>query len=321
MSYAVSTPVFEGPFDLLLHLIAKEQVNLFEVSISRIVDAFLGEIEQMQALDLDLATEFLLIAATLVELKLRKLLPERSTVEMDEELALLEERDLLLAKLLEYQTFRHAAAALARLETVASRSFGRVGVAEDRFSTLTPDPLANTTPEQLRAAFVRAITRTFLPKPESRVNLGHMTDVTLTVAEAVGELVEALTGRGRTIFRSLFGVESEPMHVIVRFLAVLELYKQGWIEIDQASSFGELAMIWQPDGPESLRATAPRLMPIPTVEGHDLSLDDLEDEAVESELDAALVSAAAERLAAGRAMGHHEVLVGGIRIDVDDYEG
>ena len=104
--------VFEGPFDLLLHLILKQEVDLFEVSLSTIVDSYLGEIERIDALDLDVATEFLLIAATLVELKARRLLPSLEDVELDEELLRFEERDLLLARLLECKTFKDAAKAL-----------------------------------------------------------------------------------------------------------------------------------------------------------------------------------------------------------------
>ncbi|GIU87831.1 MAG: hypothetical protein KatS3mg009_2346 [Acidimicrobiia bacterium] len=114
MPYEVSTPVFEGPFDLLLHLILKEEVDLWEISLAAIVDAFCAEVEQMERVDLDAATEFLLIAATLVELKARRLLPGRDDVELDEELARFEERDLLLARLLECKTFQDAARGAAR---------------------------------------------------------------------------------------------------------------------------------------------------------------------------------------------------------------
>src|SRR5918994_4368800 len=112
MPYEVQTPVFEGPFDLLLHLILQEQVDLYEVSLAEIVDAYLEELERMETLDLEVATEFLLIAATLVELKARRLLPGLEEVELDEELLRFEERDLLLARLLECKTFKDAARAL-----------------------------------------------------------------------------------------------------------------------------------------------------------------------------------------------------------------
>ena len=127
MPYEVQTPVFEGPFDLLLHLIVREQVDLYEVSLSTIVDAYLTELDRITAdaerLDLDIATEFLLIAATLVELKARRLLPGRDDIDLDEELALWEERDLLLARLLECKTFKDVATVFNRLASEAGRSY------------------------------------------------------------------------------------------------------------------------------------------------------------------------------------------------------
>src|SRR5690349_16829726 len=115
MSYEVQTPVFEGPFDLLLHLITRQQVDLYEISLSTIVTAYVAELERLEHLDLEVATEFLLIAATLVELKARWLLPGPDTVDLDEELALWSERDLLLARLLECKTFKDAADELNRM--------------------------------------------------------------------------------------------------------------------------------------------------------------------------------------------------------------
>ena len=99
MPYAVQTPVYDGPFDLLLHLILRQEVDLYEVSLRAIVDAYLAELAAMEdRLDLDVATEFLLIAATLVELKARRLLPDDEAMDLDDELALWEERDLLIAR-------------------------------------------------------------------------------------------------------------------------------------------------------------------------------------------------------------------------------
>ncbi|HAY70089.1 MAG TPA: segregation/condensation protein A, partial [Acidimicrobiaceae bacterium] len=119
MSVAVSTPVFDGPFDLLLHLILKDEVDLYEVSLSSVVDAYVTALEQMDTLELEVATEFLLIAATLVELKSRRLLPDPPGSDLDEELALWEERDLLLARLLECKTFKDAAQSLQVLSAEA----------------------------------------------------------------------------------------------------------------------------------------------------------------------------------------------------------
>src|SRR4029453_1580624 len=125
MPYAVQTPVFEGPFDLLLHLILAEQVDLYEVSLATIVDGYLAELGRMDQLDLDVASEFLLIAATLVELKSRRPLPPAHALDLDDELALWEERDLLLHRLVECKTFKEAAVALSVIAGEAGPSRGR----------------------------------------------------------------------------------------------------------------------------------------------------------------------------------------------------
>ena len=136
---AVQTPVFEGPFDLLLHLILREQVDIYEVSLSRVVDAYLDELGRMPALDLEAATEFLLIAATLVELKSKRLLPQGGDVEADEEFGLWAERDLLLARLLECKTFKDAASEIERLGRLAGLSHPRMAGIEERFLDIAPD--------------------------------------------------------------------------------------------------------------------------------------------------------------------------------------
>ena len=173
MPYEVQTPVFEGPFDLLLHLILREQVDLYEISLTRIVDAYLVEIEKMEHLDLDVATEFLLIAATLVELKSRRLLPDDDEIDLDDEFALWEERDLLLARLLDCKTFKDAAGVLARMADAASRSCARTVGPDERFVELTPDLLAGVDADDLRAAYLRAMT----PRPQPVVNLDHVHSV------------------------------------------------------------------------------------------------------------------------------------------------
>ncbi|MSZ56532.1 MAG: segregation/condensation protein A, partial [Actinobacteria bacterium] len=134
MAIEVATPVYEGPFDLLLHLIMREEVDIHEISLSTIVDAYLAELVKMTELDLEIATEFLLIAATLIELKTRRLLPGKETVDLDEELALWEERDLLLARLLEAKTFKDVAKVLAVFVDDADRVYARVVGVDERFS-------------------------------------------------------------------------------------------------------------------------------------------------------------------------------------------
>ena len=253
MPYEVHTPVFDGPFDLLLHLILREQVDLYEINLSEIVDAYLVELDRMERLDLEVATEFLLIAATLVELKARRLLPEDTEVDLDDELGLWEERDLLLARLVECKTFKDAALILRKLSAHAARSYARrVGPVEDRFIGLAPDLLENTTPEDLRAAYLKATA----PKPVVRVDLSHVTPIKVTVAEAVEELVDELPRVGRLTFRELTSELVDRIEVVVRFLAVLELFKQGIVELDQPGNFGDITIVWTGDGSERTDAMA-----------------------------------------------------------------
>lgn len=240
MPYSVSTPVFEGPFDLLLHLITREQVDLWEVSLSSIVDAYLETLAQMQGLDLEVATEFLLIAAILVELKTRRLLPGSQDVELEEELALWEERDLLLARLLEAKTFKDAASSLTRIMDRASGSYPRTAGLDERFAGLTPDILAGVTPEALKAAMEAVLA----PKPMARVVLDHVAPIRLSVADAVSELGMDLVRLGQATFSELAAGIGSRLEIIVRFLALLEMYKQGTVDLHQAGTFAELRVSW-----------------------------------------------------------------------------
>jgi segregation and condensation protein A len=240
MAYEVSTGVFEGPFDLLLHLILREQVDLYEISLTRIVDAYLRELEAMDRCNLDIATEFLLIAATLIELKTRRLLPGPDDLDLDEELSLWSERDLLLTRLVECTTFKDAALALEGLAELAGRSFPRLAGPDERFVELTPDVLAGITPRDLLRAFVKAVT----PKPVPRIDLDHVAPIRASVSDAVQELVEELPLVGRISFRELTGGLVERLAVVVRFLAVLELFKQGFVDLDQPASFGDIQIVW-----------------------------------------------------------------------------
>ena len=240
MPYAVRTPVFEGPFDLLLHLILKEEVELWEVSLSEIVDAYLAELDRMDQLDLDVATEFLLIAATLVELKVKRLLPDESDVELDDEFALWEERDLLLARLLECKTFKDAARHLERLSSRAARSYPRLAGLEEQFLHLAPDILEGVDVDDIHSAYIRALT----PKPRPVVDLFHVNTVRASVTAAVEELLDELPRAGRISFRELTSSLVERLEVVVRFLALLELFKQGLVDIDQPTNFGEIEIVW-----------------------------------------------------------------------------
>ena len=243
MAIDVSTPVFEGPFDLLLHLILSEQVDIYEVDLARIVDAYLRELERMQSMDLDVATEFLLIAATLVELKTRRLLPDERDVDIDDELALWEERDLLLARLIECKTFKDVSKVFDQLADAAGLCFPRIVGPDERFHGLMPDLLEGTSVRRLQSAAIRALT----PKPIPEIDLYHVAPVKITVAEVVAEMVRELPTIGRTTFRDLTEGFTDRVDVIVRFLAVLELFKQGYVDLDQTERFGEIEVAWCAD--------------------------------------------------------------------------
>ncbi len=238
MAYEVETSVFSGPFDLLLHLILQDEVDLYEISLGGIIDAYIQEIQKMEDVNLAVATEFLLIAATLIELKSRRLLPDASDLDLEDELALWEERDLLLARLLECKTFKDASHALKALTVDADLSFPRLVGMEEQFVGLMPDLLNGITGENLHEAFLRATA----PKPT--LDLFHVTSAKLTVAETVEYLIEELPQMGRVTLRELTTGLVDRVEVVVYFLSVLELYKQGVIDLTQLSTFGTLTIEW-----------------------------------------------------------------------------
>lgn len=240
MPYEVQTSVYEGPFDLLLHLILREQVDLYEISLALIIDAYLTEIDAMEHLDLEITTEFLLIAATLVELKCKRLLPEDADIDLDDEFALWEERDLLIARLLDCKTFKDAAQVLSAMFDSAALCVARTAGLEERYLELAPDLLEGVDVDDLKAAYLRAMT----PRPKPVVSVAHIHSVRVSVHEAVEELVDELPRFGRVTFRRLTETLVERLEIVVRFLAVLELFKQGFIELDQPAAFGDIEIIW-----------------------------------------------------------------------------
>ncbi len=241
VAYQVSTPAFSGPFELLLRLILREQVEIYDVPIARITEAFLAEIDRASACDLEDATEFLLIAATLVDMKAKRMMPASEAVDLDDELEAFSERDLLLARLLECGTFRDAAQAMRGLLEAAARSRPRrSGATEERWLMLVPSLLEGVSPSDVRDAYLRAAA----PAPAPRVNVTHITPISLTVGDAVADLIERLAADGRATFRSLTSGISDQMALVVHFLAVLELVKQGLADVEQATTFGEIVVSW-----------------------------------------------------------------------------
>lgn len=239
MTYQVHLPVFEGPFDLLLHLIAKRELDIYEISLATITEEYLAHLQAMQDLDLEIATEFLIVAATLVEMKAARLLP--GPPREDEDGLLLSDRDVLIARLLEYRAFKDAAAVLrGRIEDNAGHFPREAGPGAD-FAHLCPDLLARTSPQKLADLAVKILT----PKPKRVLDLSHITPIRATVADAAEAIRSILSHLRRGTFRQLTeGVETR-IEVIVRFLALLELLKAGEIDAAQADRFGDINVVWQ----------------------------------------------------------------------------
>ncbi len=240
MAATVSTPVFEGPVDLLLQLVNSHQVELYDIPLAEVVDAFVAEVATWESVDLQVLSEFLMVASTLIELKSRRLLPGPDDIDTDEELVGWEERDLLLARLLECQAYAAAADGFALLLEQAARSVPRTAGLDLDFVVNAPDLLEGVTPDQLAEAFLRATAE----RPVPVVDLYHVTVDTVTVADTVAALSRRLPRLGSSTFRALTGHLTSRMEIIVSFLALLELCKQGRVSLDQGHTFGDLEVAW-----------------------------------------------------------------------------
>jgi segregation and condensation protein A len=248
----VSTPAFEGPIDLLLELVSTHRTDIYDIPLAAIVDAFVAEVAGWDDVDLQTLSEFLVIASLLIELKSRRLLPGPDDVDPDEELFGWEERDLLLARLLECRAYAAAADAFAVLAERAARSAPRVAGLDPEFVVHAPDLLEGVGAGDLAAAFRRATAE----RPSPAVDLYHVTVDTVTVADAVVELGERLAAEGRTTFRTLTRHLTARIEIIVSFLALLELFKQGRVWLEQGHTFGDLDVAWVEDAPVPLAVGA-----------------------------------------------------------------
>ena len=247
MSFVVATPVFSGPVELLLHLVSSHEVDILEIELAPVVDAFIKEVLHARGdVPLEQLSDFLLVAAILLEIKSRRLLPGPDEVESDEELVGWEERDLLLARLLELRAYSAAADLFVGLFEAAARSAARVAGLEDGFVVRPPDLLAGVTPERLADAYERATEE----RPSAQVDLSHVTIDSVTVASTVASLARDLPRRGATSFRQLVVGLTERIEVIVHFLALLELCKLGRVSLGQGHTFGDLQIAWLGDEPD-----------------------------------------------------------------------
>jgi segregation and condensation protein A len=231
---------FTGPFDLLLQLIGKHKLDVTEVALSQVTDDFIAYIRAMgDAWDLDEASEFLVVAATLLDLKAARLLPA-AEVESEEDLALLEARDLLFARLLQYKAFKEAAAAIAGMEAVAGRRYPRAVTLEPQYAEALPDLVLGIGPDRLAALAVKALT----PKPVPVVSIDHVHQVRVSVREHAQHLRDRLLRMRAATFRTLCADCQSTLEVVARFLALLELYREGLVSFEQVTALGELTIRW-----------------------------------------------------------------------------
>jgi segregation and condensation protein A len=238
-SFRVRLDNFEGPFDLLLSLITRRQLDITEVALSQVTDEFITYISGAAKWDLGQATEFLVVAATLLDLKTARLLPA-GDVEDEEDLALLEARDLLFARLLQYRAYKLAAAYLGELERAQGRRYGRSVELEPRFAELLPDVFIGLSIKQFADLAAIALT----PRPVPTVSIDHVHAPRVSVREQMTILRARLRHGGAATFRALVADCSSTLEVVGRFLALLELYREGVLAFDQAAALAELRVRW-----------------------------------------------------------------------------
>jgi segregation and condensation protein A len=238
--FDVHLGVFDGPFDLLLGLIAKHELDITAVSLSTVTDEFIAFIKAMGPVwDLDRASEFLVIAATLVDLKAARLLPA-AEVEDEDDLALLEARDLLFARLLQYRAYKEVSAIFAAMFAAESRRYPRAVGPEPRFAALLPEVLLGLGPQQFAELAGRALT----PRPPAVVSVAHLHSPTVSVREQVAILRERLRRSGTATFRSLTADCTATVEIVARFLALLDLFRDGCIAFEQVTALGDLLVRW-----------------------------------------------------------------------------
>ena len=241
--FSVHLANFDGPFDLLLQLISRHKMDVTEVSLSIVTDEFISFIRGLEASgqgwELEQATEFLVVAATLLDLKAARLLPS-GDVEDEEDLALLEARDLLFARLLQYRAFKEIAATFSERIAAADKSFARVVALDPALAALLPEVLIGVGAQRFAAIAERVLT----PKVAPVVAVQHLHMALVSVAEESKMVVEALRHSKSLSFRNLIADADSTLVVVARFLALLDLYRQGVLRFDQVIALGELQISW-----------------------------------------------------------------------------
>ena len=259
-AFEVHLDVFEGPFDLLLALISKHKLDITEVALSQVTDEFITYIRQRSGgWDLDQVSYFLVVAATLLDLKAARLLPS-GEVEDEEDLALLEARDLLFARLLQYRAYKEAAAVFAGRMATAAKRFPRRVPLEPRFAELLPEVLFTIGPQEFAMLAARALA----PKAAPVVSTGHIHPPFVSIREQAALIAGRLRSAGRASFRQLTAGAGGNYELVASFLALLELYREEMVAFDQVTPLGELYVTWTggdrevaPDPPDGSGAVAP----------------------------------------------------------------
>ena len=242
-AFSVHLDNFDGPFDLLLQLISRHKMDITEISLSLVTDEFIAFIRALEASGegwrLDQATEFLVVAATLLDLKAARLLPS-GEVDDEEDLALLEARDILFARLLQYRAFKEIAATFSERITMADKFFPRVVALDPTLSALLPEVLIGVGAQRFAAIAERVLT----PKVSPVVSVEHLHFPLVSVAEESRLVVEALRRSKSLSFRNLVSDAENTKVIVARFLALLDLYRQGVLRFDQVIAMGELQISW-----------------------------------------------------------------------------
>ena len=241
--FSVHLSNFDGPFDLLLQLISRHKMDVTEVALGAVTDDFIAYIRALEGSedgwDLDQTTEFLVVAATLLDLKAARLLPS-GEVEDEGDLALLEARDLLFARLLQYRAFKAIAAIFSERLEREEKSFSRVVALEAHFASLLPEVLIGVGAERFGAIAQRVLS----PKIVPTVDIEHIHRPLVSVADEAIKIVEELRRTGKCTFRHLISDANSTLVVVARFLALLELYREGVVRFEQVIALGELAVTW-----------------------------------------------------------------------------
>lgn len=263
--FNVSLDNFEGPFDLLLQLIAKHELDVTQVALSRVTDEFIAHVKAAGTdWDLEQTSHFLVVAATLLDLKAARLLPD-GEVDTEEDLELLEARDLLFARLLQYRAFKQLSSWLATRMRAEQRRFARPGGLELQFARLLPEVQIRVGPDELASIAATALS----PRQAAEVSLRHLHAPRVSVREQAALLIDRLRAQPALTFQALIADSPDRATTVCRFLALLELFREKAVTFDQARPLGSLLVHWSGTDLDMLDISADFDIPFDTEEAAD----------------------------------------------------